>query len=530
MASNMKALSGAIPVNIPQSKSAQNGTSAPSVNRKKQKRRQKQALGRENSAQRSIGDESEEDEGDYLDDYAAQAPSVPTQHVGAGPSFPNPAFATADQYRSARTGEYNCAGTDNRYAYDPASVSFNGTTSPYDERQGSARRGTKKKHGNMTGTEAEYHHPLTYPHPRSAYSHLARSNLPPRPISEEALRTVQRKVKDPIWDTSTSEERARIKEFWLALGENQRRSLVKIEKEAVLRKMKEQQKHSCSCTVCGRKRNAIEEELEVLYDAYYEELEQFANNNPNHAHAAQLRAPPHSTREMLPPPRIPAADQTLSGKVPNLINPRKVPRGRIQELPDDADDYAGEEPIDEEEYDTQDDDYDAEDPDDHGPIQDELPPSARDFFTFGNSLTVQGRYIVLCSCRDPTNLSEGGILTVADDLLKNDGQKFIDMMEQLAERRMQREDVSQYPPYNIPHAPLPPVHTHSQPSEDEYDDEDEDEDYGSEDDDYEEEDDTVCNTVSGFMSQAKKCTGHDDGGPTHARRSPNVSDICGTNV
>lgn len=34
----------------------------------------------------------------------------------------------------------------------------------------------------------------------------------------------------------------------------------------------------------------------------------------------------------------------------------------------------------------------------------------------------------------------GGILTVADDLLKNDGKKFIEMMEQLAERRMQREE------------------------------------------------------------------------------------------
>ena len=29
---------------------------------------------------------------------------------------------------------------------------------------------------------------------------------------------------------------------------------------------------------------------------------------------------------------------------------------------------------------------------------------------------------------------------MADDLLKNDGQKFLEMMEQLAERRMQRED------------------------------------------------------------------------------------------
>lgn len=34
----------------------------------------------------------------------------------------------------------------------------------------------------------------------------------------------------------------------------------------------------------------------------------------------------------------------------------------------------------------------------------------------------------------------GGILTVADDLLKNDGQKFLEMMEQLAERRALREE------------------------------------------------------------------------------------------
>jgi hypothetical protein len=31
-------------------------------------------------------------------------------------------------------------------------------------------------------------------------------------------------------------------------------------------------------------------------------------------------------------------------------------------------------------------------------------------------------------------------LTVADDLLKNDGKKFLEMMERLAERRMQREE------------------------------------------------------------------------------------------
>jgi len=90
--------------------------------------------------------------------------------------------------------------------------------------------------------------------------------------------TTLRMSKEKIWNTSSQEERERIKVFWLSLGEEERRSLVKTEKDAVLKKMKEQQKHSCSCTVCGRERIAIEEELEVLYDAYYEELEQYANN------------------------------------------------------------------------------------------------------------------------------------------------------------------------------------------------------------------------------------------------------------
>ena len=53
--------------------------------------------------------------------------------------------------------------------------------------------------------------------------------------------------------------------------------------DAVLRKMKEQQKHTCSCSVCGRKRTAIEEELEGLYDAYYQELETFANQPHTHS-------------------------------------------------------------------------------------------------------------------------------------------------------------------------------------------------------------------------------------------------------
>ncbi|KAG8699002.1 hypothetical protein FRC08_005558 [Ceratobasidium sp. 394] len=60
-----------------------------------------------------------------------------------------------------------------------------------------------------------------------------------------------------LWSTNSLEERERIKEFWLGLGEMERRDLVKVEREAVLKKMKEQQKHSCGCAVCGRKRYVL---------------------------------------------------------------------------------------------------------------------------------------------------------------------------------------------------------------------------------------------------------------------------------
>lgn len=84
----------------------------------------------------------------------------------------------------------------------------------------------------------------------------------------------------------------------------------------------------------------------------------------------------------------------------------------------------------------------------------------------------------------------GGILTVADDLIRNDGKKFIEMMEQLAERRMQREEDAQYAAQG-----LPMQHSHASNLEpDLYDDEEEDEeeDYDSAEEDEYEEEDVVC--------------------------------------
>lgn len=80
-----------------------------------------------------------------------------------------------------------------------------------------------------------------------------------------------------------------------------------------------------------------------------------------------------------------------------------------------------------------------------------------------------------------------GILTVADDLLKNDGKHFIDMMEQLAERRMQREEDIRYHSSAYAHRDIHQGHNHPpiDDDDDDYDDEDDDEYDSQEEDDFE---------------------------------------------
>lgn len=84
---------------------------------------------------------------------------------------------------------------------------------------------------------------------------------------------------------------------------------------------------------------------------------------------------------------------------------------------------------------------------------------------------------------------------MADELLRNDGRKFIDMMEKLAERRMRRESQA-YAPYDTAHPPMPPPpqHTHPAPheysEEEDYDDE-EGEEYESDEGEFDDEDEMV---------------------------------------
>lgn len=424
------------------------------VNRKKQKRRAKQQAKLNHGSDEAFSDQH--------------------SHLSQPPSLPE-ALSDEDQDNvqlsySARPPPVNGA---NSYPSNDDSVE-----------PSRRKRNKKKKRGGSNHS--------AYPdHLRPA---MHQSPLPHSlPMSTGPLRSTQRSSRqDRIWNTSTQEERERIKQFWLTLSEEERKSLLKIEKEAVLRKMKEQQKHSCSCTVCGRKRIAIEEELEVLYDAYYDELEQYAHH--------QSGEPGHG---MLPPPRsLPPPHLHPSSAVPlplSTHHQRSHHRtSPVQEIMDDEDDDQEDEgdevdsqgmsEEEEEEYSDEEDLYSDEEDE-----PEDVPRGiGNDFFNFGNSLTVKGRPALPLGCNiQMTEVISGGILTVADDLLKNDGKKFIEMMEQLAERRMQREQEAEY-------QSAQPSHTytsngHEPPLDDEeYDDEEYDEEeYDEDSQDEEEEDETV---------------------------------------
>ncbi|KAL2827037.1 salt tolerance down-regulator-domain-containing protein [Aspergillus cavernicola] len=333
-----------------------------------------------------------------------------------------------------------------------------------DDLQGTSRRPRRKKGKKARAGSQASSTPLSTP--SISLSHALPPPLPPHFGSQPSPKLGKERS---IWNTSTQEERENIKTFWLELGEEERRQLVKVEKDAVLKKMKEQQKHSCSCTVCGRKRTAIEEELEVLYDAYYEELEQYANNTQGTFERGPPMVPP--ARLYQPPLRPPGQHTHTQGQ----FHPS---RGRIHELPEDDEE--------DEEEDYEEDEEDDEPYSDEEYEDEETRAARADFFAFGNSLTVKD-----------------GILTVADDLLKNDGKHFIDMMEQLAERRMQREEDTQYG-IAAAHQSLHNGHNHGPLDDEDYDEEDEDEDYDSQEEEEYEEDEMDAMTEEQRMEEGRR--------------------------
>jgi hypothetical protein len=200
-----------------------------------------------------------------------------------------------------------------------------------------------------------------------------------------------------IWTQSSAEDRENIRQYWLGLSEADRRNMLRLEKNEVLRKMKEQHRNSCGCAVCGRKKVNIEMELDSLYEQYYSDLHRYAAEQQ--AAAIGARAPPRGAG---PFPGSVEVDST--GQVTKFDNLAPDPS-----IPPDELDEGSEEYDDDEEYE---DDEDLEDDDiasDEAEVGEELadaqppvraarkPPSkprpegGEDFLGFGNNFaTIKG--------------------------------------------------------------------------------------------------------------------------------------------
>ena len=353
--------------------------SSTGVNKKKQKRRQKEAARKAAEQPPTMTSERAQEisngvDGAYQDIVkemaSAQAQGQANGYGDGASDYDDPEHYEPDDGEEYYTDDMN---RPHQNIYDPTQINGHGPHdfAPLDPPGGKAKKKKKPKPG-LTSQDV---HSTAKSMPFSSTQGLQPPPPPPPPPSGNH-RPAHHNSKDRIWNTSTAQERERIKEFWLSLGEEDRRSLVKVEKEAVLKKMKEQQKHSCSCTVCGRKRTAIEEELEVLYDAYYEELEQYANTDGGRQGTNADGTPMLASSRMYPHPmtRVPPNrhNQNLSSR---------SSRGRIHEVGDD--DEAGEDA-----------DY-SEDDDEDELSDDELVQEptreAVDFFNFGKNLTVKGK-------------------------------------------------------------------------------------------------------------------------------------------
>lgn len=119
-------------------------------------------------------------------------------------------------------------------------------------------------------------------------------------------------------------------------------------------------------------------------------------------------------------------------------------------------------------------------------------------------------------------------MTVADDLLKNDGKKFIEMMEQLAERRMQREEESRMVANGMGHPSM--RHGPAEEEDDDgYDEEAEDDDYSDEEDEFDDDEMAILHLRT-TINCANRRTGGHVRRAANGRRASYVPNLCGPDV
>ena len=232
------------------------------------------------------------------------------------------------------------------------------------------------------------------------------------PRSSSRGRKGSHHLREGEW--SLEEEQAaqeKLRAFWLGLTDDERRDLVCIEKSDILREMKDQQRYVCSCSVCGRRRMVLEEELEALYDAYYEELEDDVDGVEGFSSgpaltgggSEELSAGATCQRRRL-------ADAASGGKGRRGIGGGGGSGGSGPSGSGGGSESSG----------TRLGDRDRRAAAGHSSGGESWDD---DDAALANSLTVKG-----------------GALTVTDELLEDDGRRFFSLIEKLAEKRMKQAD------------------------------------------------------------------------------------------
>ncbi|WFD27594.1 Stress response protein nst1 [Malassezia nana] len=225
---------------------------------------------------------------------------------------------------------------------------------------------------------------------------------------------------------SNGDEREKVREFWRSLSRHERQSMVRAEEQEVLRKLKEFQRQACACSVCLRKRAAVNAKLQGLYALYFETLEEQVDEYAHGGSSASSGPGPFPGSVALDNHGgVVGANLLLSrpsmrerGKRGLHVYPPGTPMSERRELPD-MDDLYDEEFDDDFDDEPLDDDYDDEYVDEY-----ERPTRHR----HGDSHCQGGD----CYCIN-SSLTVKGILTLADELGGNEAHKLILMMEQLSE-------------------------------------------------------------------------------------------------
>lgn len=188
-----------------------------------------------------------------------------------------------------------------------------------------------------------------------------------------------------------------LKKYWLSMPLEEKKKLLDLERESVFNIMKDQQRITCNCSVCGKKREIIEQELKKLYDEYSHSVETqnsithslFASPRPStqncHSHQDTHN---HSSNHIHQHSGIQESKPIQKQQSPNTTNAAVQPHQQTEQ----------------------------------SQIQQQQQQSAHK----------------QPESEDPMFKEKTGLMSVAEDLLQNDGKKFLEMMEKLAESRIQR--------------------------------------------------------------------------------------------